>query len=239
MKTSSYPHPRCLPLVISAWIYAITVTHSLVTSCQRFTTPRQEVLGSSRALETLRMLRRTFQTWGPLGQRGWAMQEWYLARRVLHFMPAGPIWACAEMGFSDRTDWPSNRDILTWTEILEQYSWRKFTWVSDRLMALDGLATAYRGLIGDDTYERGIFLSQLPQTLLWAMVDVSLDSEKRDGQPSWHWASKGGHNRFRTESSVKSQTLLKTLFLLTAVFEMTRPDWTETPAQVKRLLCPS
>lgn len=146
----------------------------------------------------------TFQTWGPLGQRGWAMQEWYLARRILHFMPAGPIWACAEMGFSDRTDWVSNRDILTWTEILEQYSWRKFTWVSDRLIALDGLATAYRCLTGDSTYERGIFLSQLPQTLLWAMVDISPDSERWEEQPSWHWASKGGHKRFRTEGSVKS-----------------------------------
>ncbi|EHK26995.1 uncharacterized protein TRIVIDRAFT_118660, partial [Trichoderma virens Gv29-8] len=32
--------------------------------------------------------------WGPLVKRGWVLQEWYLARRVLHYMPSGISWKC-------------------------------------------------------------------------------------------------------------------------------------------------
>jgi hypothetical protein len=38
--------------------------------------------------------------WEPLGKRGWVLQEWALARRLVHFTSKGMMWSCRQLGES-------------------------------------------------------------------------------------------------------------------------------------------
>lgn len=43
--------------------------------------------------------------WGPLQNRGWAFQEWYLSRRVVHFTTGGVSWKCKESKQDQYNHW--------------------------------------------------------------------------------------------------------------------------------------
>ncbi|KAH8162059.1 hypothetical protein CIB48_g6167 [Xylaria polymorpha] len=80
---------------------------------------------------------------GPLASRGWALQERYLARRKVFFMPRGISWACHTMAMDERSISADLGiyDYTSWPLFLEQYTRSKLTIVSDRLSAIQGIVT--------------------------------------------------------------------------------------------------
>src|SRR6266700_4202608 len=71
--------------------------------------------------------------WGPLRQRAWALQEWYLSRRMVHFMKGGLCWKCKEVEVDERH---SKIDIQVYQEcdsVSGQYPDSLLTYETDRL----------------------------------------------------------------------------------------------------------
>ncbi|PTB50709.1 hypothetical protein M431DRAFT_485424 [Trichoderma harzianum CBS 226.95] len=57
--------------------------------------------------------------WGPLSERGWAFQEWILARRVLHYMPQGITWKCKMFESGERDDYDMGQYCDSWEDMLD------------------------------------------------------------------------------------------------------------------------
>jgi hypothetical protein len=135
---------------------------------------------------------------GPLSSRGWALQESYLARRCLSFMPGGPSWTCKNSesaGLTERNTIMNRGEYPDWESILQRFSCTKLTRKSDRLMAVEGMATELNKKLGD-TYNRGVFLSRIASHLLWMVRDISPQSEDLTDVPSWSWASNAAEKLF-------------------------------------------
>lgn len=138
---------------------------------------------------------------GHLRTRGWALQESYLARRTIRFMPGGPSWSCHDgnlqpgWGIDERNIAFDGEEFVEWDAVLERFSRTELTNKSDRLMALQGIATILQERNGD-TYNRGVFLSELASDLLWMSCDIAEESEDLKDVPSWSWASRGGEKWF-------------------------------------------
>lgn len=134
---------------------------------------------------------------GPLNSRGWAVQESYLSRRRLDFMPGGPSWACKTMGgITERSlDMDPATSWRGWETLMDRFSTTDLTYNSDRLMAVEGIATELLKN-AKDTYNRGVFLSKIASHLLWMCENVAAESEDLDDVPSWSWASNGARKNF-------------------------------------------
>ncbi|KAG6359852.1 hypothetical protein INS49_010905 [Diaporthe citri] len=111
-------------------------------------------------------------------------------------MPAGPSWSCQDeylhdsWGIDERDIPFEGEEYPEWDAVLERFSMMKLTNKSDRLMALQGIATVLQER-NRDTYNRGVFLSELASHLLWMSCDIAEESEDLSDVPSWSWASKG------------------------------------------------
>lgn len=131
---------------------------------------------------------------GPLGQRGWALQESYMARKLLSFMPSSMSWRCKKLECFERTNADTEMYGSTWALILWKYTERQLTYNSDRLMGLEGLAKAYlaRSGKGSHEYVHGHMRSDFPEQLLWTMFEGEQGARDLDDVPSWSWASRPG-----------------------------------------------
>ncbi len=58
--------------------------------------------------------------WGPLNERGWALQEWRLARRTLHFMPSGLSWNCRTQETGERYPFDMQQ-YPQWDSVIQQF----------------------------------------------------------------------------------------------------------------------
>lgn len=131
--------------------------------------------------------------YGPLAQRGWALQEWHLARRRVSFMPGGMTWSCAseqrnERGFAWDLDMWSN---MSWAHFLEDYTGRKLTYHLDRLKAVEGVAHEMK-TGGREGYNNGIWADDCISDVLWIELQHSHEKDDLRNLPSWSWASTGG-----------------------------------------------
>ncbi|KAH6887075.1 heterokaryon incompatibility protein-domain-containing protein [Thelonectria olida] len=137
-----------------------------------------------------------FPVYGILNSRGWALQEWHLARRMLHFMPDGISWHCKGLECGERKFlyFPQQRHF-EWDHVLTDFSRRQLTYETDRLPALQGLADAYAET-NADTYLFGTFESGLPAQLIWMFREELLSPQHVKNVPSWSWASKLGDKMF-------------------------------------------
>ncbi|KAI4645219.1 hypothetical protein J4E93_006019 [Alternaria ventricosa] len=103
----------------------------------------------------------------PLSQRGWALQERWLAPRVLHFGTEQIFFEYA-------------------------YSRRSLTKPSDKLPALSGLARTYASLLpSPTTYLAGHWSTTLLQDLIWQAVGTTTAPAVYRA-PSWSWAAIDG-----------------------------------------------
>ncbi|KAL8641711.1 MAG: hypothetical protein Q9228_001511 [Teloschistes exilis] len=154
--------------------------------------------------------------------RGWTFQERLMSRRVLHFLPDYELaWECrteddAQNAARDANRRPYERGywILTkdedpktpdpvpgydrtyerWYWIASRYSPRSFTYDTDRLPALSGLARVFKELyVPEDQYTAGLWRKDLIHGLLW-MVGVCEAASRPSSYcaPSWSWASVRG-----------------------------------------------
>jgi hypothetical protein len=169
---------------------------------------------------------------GPLSERGWAIQERLLSRRVLHFAENMILWECHDRRATEldpqglNPNGPEDLNLLfiefmtkcrdlyakglesddfmdEWYAFIEMYSESNFSFVSDRLPALSGIAA----IIQQHTQQRyvaGLWESDIPRGLTWQalgpfrfdttqLVDppiigkpVNLDTQVI--LPSWSWA---------------------------------------------------
>lgn len=116
-------------------------------------------------------------------------------------MPGGPSWSCHDdnlhpgWGINERDIPFDGEEFIEWDAVLERFSNMELTNKSDRLMALQGIATILQER-NRDTYNRGVFLSELASHLLWMSCDIAEESEDLNDVPSWSWASKGVEKRF-------------------------------------------
>ncbi|RGP70263.1 hypothetical protein FSPOR_4163 [Fusarium sporotrichioides] len=180
----------------------------------------------------------------PLSKRGWAIQERLLSRRVLHFAENLTLWECHDCRATELDPQGLNprglddngsllhefmtefRDLYTkglkpdilikkWYNFLQIYSKSDFTFVSDRLPALSGIATIIQQHV-QQRYVAGLWESDIPRGLAWHsgspfrfdtrhLIDPEtiVSSVKGDSQlilPSWSWAvSKGPVAYFPTD----------------------------------------
>ena len=153
--------------------------------------------------------------------RGWAFQERMFSGRVLHYTHKELVWECQTKAwcqcgfislrhdFENRIDrnevqtlkarfhsemgdanWSTNSQRL-WVNVVEEYSRKRLTKVSDRLPALSGLARAF-DKIGLGQYCAGIWSKDVGYWLLWHPVfSPSSHTNRRTVSvaPSWSWAS--------------------------------------------------
>ncbi|KFZ24447.1 hypothetical protein V502_01074, partial [Pseudogymnoascus sp. VKM F-4520 (FW-2644)] len=153
----------------------------------------------------------------PLMERGWVVQELFLAPRVLHFNEGQMYWQC--YGASACEAYPegvpdnvsagsiSRNDILgilthvqgdssssteelalrLWSKVIMQYTTCKLSYPRDKLVAIAGVARIVQEAIHDE-YCAGLWVQSFPTQLLWLS-----SSDKPQPQPyrapSWSWAS--------------------------------------------------
>jgi hypothetical protein len=83
-----------------------------------------------------------------------------------------------------------------WMKLVEIYSRRRLTLLSDKLMAIFGIAQFIRASIPgkiDSRYVAGIFTTALPRQLLWKISNATApypSTRPFPGRlPTWSWAS--------------------------------------------------
>jgi hypothetical protein len=113
-------------------------------------------------------------------------------------MPGGPswIWKNSESaGLTERNTIMDPGEYPDWESVLQRFSCTRLTHKSDRLMAVEGIASELQKK-RRDTYDRGVFFSEIASHLLWMSGDISPESEDLKDVPSWSWASKGAEKVF-------------------------------------------
>jgi len=135
--------------------------------------------------------------YSPLGKRGWVLQEWLLARRLVHYSGAGLTWTCqrvedmSEAGMHESRTW-AEKD-MTWDSVIERFTIRQLTVLSDKTVAVQGLADSMqRNRQKGDAYHHGVWTADMPQQLLWVGAQTTRPKELGNIVPSWSWASTDG-----------------------------------------------
>lgn len=151
-------------------------------------------------------------------RRGWILQEQLLAARVLYFDTDQLAWECCETSvrqdgraddnalsrFGNFSDFKialglgavshctavlNSSNFSWWAVIVKEYTRRNLTYMSDKLVALSGIARAYQKETGK-TYIAGNWREELFESLLWYRnCGKRTVAEK---QPSWSWSKMGG-----------------------------------------------
>ncbi|KAJ4002780.1 hypothetical protein NW752_009434 [Fusarium irregulare] len=167
--------------------------------------PRSDLVSSPKSVKVQHIdltLRSFVPSWKsemrfpPLASRGWALQERFLSKRILHFGPNLILWECQELraseldptgldprgpderqGFSssnflsifqtlNNEDIPLNRLMDQWMKFISVYSRAEFSCYSDRLPALSGIATIIQKRI-KQRYIAGLWEPVFTLGLMW------------------------------------------------------------------------
>jgi hypothetical protein len=110
----------------------------------------------------------------PLGERGWVVQEWALACRLVHFTAKGMMWYCRALDYhvmcEDGHMLAATRSY-NWDDIIDEYTLRKLTYMSDKLAAVEGIARMMQQG-RKDQYVSGFWTGEMPQQLFWVASSV-------------------------------------------------------------------
>jgi hypothetical protein len=85
---------------------------------------------------------------------------------------------------------PCPQVLRSWGDIVEAYTLGELTFPSDKLVAIEGLASLYAGQV-KAPYLFGLWAFHLPRQLLWAILRPG-DRPKPCRAPSWSWAAVEG-----------------------------------------------
>ncbi|KAJ0163679.1 hypothetical protein CTA2_2591 [Colletotrichum tanaceti] len=130
---------------------------------------------------------------GPLRDRAWAFQEWYLGRRKVFFTSEGVNWQCGGIECNERgTDVDLGLyETMSWLDCLREYTDKLLTVPSDRLVALLGIVAEMQKSRSDSFVpEFGVWEDDLAEQLLWRPTAAMRDNLL--GLPSWCWAATEG-----------------------------------------------
>ncbi|PMD30065.1 HET-domain-containing protein [Hyaloscypha variabilis F] len=153
---------------------------------------------------------------GPLSQRAWALQENFLAPRIIRYSQKELKWSCRSFKCVEeephrrtpcdgskhifRTPKPAGQlpisgldqdkpILLCWYKMVNEFVARKLTFEVDRLPAISGIAKEIRSRIrGTYTYRAGLWQEDIHRGLLWSTKGQALPGSQYSG-PSWSWAS--------------------------------------------------
>ncbi len=152
--------------------------------------------------------------------RGWVFQECLLAPRVLLFGKEELHWECNELCASETFPWrykaselaeseieakflrkvwrkmqentslSSQMRLEVWSNVVREYSEKKLTKFSDKLVALAGLATELGRSWATSDYLAGLWSYRLRRgLLLWRCIQFFSPRQPYYTAPSWSWAS--------------------------------------------------
>lgn len=157
------------------------------------------------------------QIYGPLGRRGWTLQESILSPRHLYYGARQLYWRCPEgyesadgapLGLETPEDTYDELPCVLYSDILRQpqskpfdistllsdyyrmvteYSQRELTFDSDKLPAFSGLVQRLHPALGGN-YLAGLWSSDLARGLLWYKEMVTCNHVQPYRAPSWSWA---------------------------------------------------
>ncbi|RSL74384.1 hypothetical protein CEP53_000288 [Fusarium sp. AF-6] len=181
---------------------------------------------------------REFSHWAadfPLLQRGWVKQETLLSPRTLFYGKEELLWLCrthtvcqcsyfhgsdgASKGFhklplaaNARADFTRPQPNSKWYDIISEYSPTRLTHVTDKLVAIQGIAE-YMRPGGDFEYLAGLWTDSLAFDLLWNSEAYNYGDPTRATHtdplgktpwssdkwlfPTWSWASIDGHTSWK------------------------------------------
>lgn len=155
---------------------------------------------------------------GPLSLRVWALQENFLAPRIIRYGQKELKWSCRSFKCVEgephrrapcdgskhifRTPKPvtqlrissldQQKPILDcWYKMVNEFVVRKLTFEVDRLPAISGIAKEIRSQIGEAytyTYMAGLWQEDIHRGLPWSTKGQALPGSQYSG-PSWSWAS--------------------------------------------------
>ena len=168
------------------------------------------------ALTIARSLEPLISMEGPLSQRAWALQENFLAPRIIRYGQKQLKWSCRSFKCVEeephrrtpcdgskhifRTPKPAghlpisglDQDkpiLLCWYKMVNEFVARKLTFEVDRLPAISGIAKEIRSRIrGTYTYRAGLWQEDIHRGLLWSTKGQALPGSQYSA-PSWSWAS--------------------------------------------------
>ncbi|KAG9228232.1 heterokaryon incompatibility protein-domain-containing protein [Amylocarpus encephaloides] len=131
----------------------------------------------------------------PLGKRAWVFQEWMLANRIVHYTTEGMMWSCTRLNgasmFEDGShEVQSRQDRQKWDRMIEEFTVRDITFLSDKLIAIQSLANEMQKSRSDQ-YIKGIWTGDLSLQLFWIGSRTTRPKELQEF-PSWTWASTHG-----------------------------------------------
>lgn len=142
----------------------------------------------------------------PLAARGWTLQEQLLSRRMVHFAHEELFWECRSTGCCEcgkpegrnhsleetlalkrrlETEMPQD-EVTAWHQLVGQYTQRQFTFPSDILPALSGIASHLQSC-GAGHYYAGLWKAKIMESLLWSGQNLQRAIPYR--APTWSWAS--------------------------------------------------
>jgi hypothetical protein len=152
----------------------------------------------------------------PLNERAWTMQEHLLSSRVLFYGSRQLHFLCREKEAmscdgglltvppvadylpSTMTDLSQaalcgQKDLVydRWPRVVQEYSRRKMTIPTDKLIAISGIANEFHKIL-DDEYLAGLWKREFGFELLWSTVQHGETLMPRPSEyqaPSWSWAS--------------------------------------------------
>lgn len=145
------------------------------------------------------------ETWspdlGPLSKRAWITQEWLLSRRTVFYTRSRLIWTCGALEGDLETHRIVRQRYMRglkvsssddWEGIVTHYSGRLLTYVTDKLVALQGIVNELQKKYPERVYAHGLWMSGFPRHLLWRGERPLTNTPPELNIPSWSWASKMG-----------------------------------------------
>lgn len=160
-----------------------------------------------------------------LNKRGWVFQERLLSPRTIHFGERQVFWECRELDAAESfpAGWPRDarfyqfKDRLPvgvdlagnaglkwqvfwyarWGTVVFEYSKTALSVLSDKLVALGGVANAFVAVNRGDRYIAGMWRRHLASDILWQVNRDKSGAQvavrpPRYRAPSWSWASIDG-----------------------------------------------
>ncbi|RYP40070.1 hypothetical protein DL766_000094 [Monosporascus sp. MC13-8B] len=175
---------------------------------------QQEVLVSMKDFSEENLARLDLS--GPLASRGWTFQESVLSSRVLYYGKRQLYWRCRQgyqaadgvppgVPYPDNSHYPAfstllssdcgappdsfdvNRLLTDYYEMVMSFSYRKFTYDSDKLPALSGIAQRIHKVLGGE-YLAGLWSADFNRGLLWFGDTFICEHVSEYLAPSWSWA---------------------------------------------------
>jgi hypothetical protein len=159
--------------------------------------------------------------------RGWVFQERTLSPRLLIFSKRQILWACQQVQAAEtwpcgktsenhidrfesfEVEKARFHQLLdpskgvassndTWWTFIKDYTGSNLTKMSDRLVALQGIATQIEGHTGQ-SYCSGFWINDtLSSALLWTTTNANIPRPKEYRGPSWSWGSIDGPIEFNS-----------------------------------------